>query len=141
MLTVGIDTGGTFTDVFINSDDSRVATVKVPTTPHDLTVCFADAIRASAEALQLPLEQFLRQAEVIRFSSTIGTNTVLTHTGPRLGLIVTAGAQENLYGAADGDAIHEFIPVDGVAEIDEETRPDGEVGQEPDPEQLATGRA
>ena len=83
MLTVGIDTGGTFTDVFINSDDSRVATVKVPTTPHDLTVCFADAIRASAEALQLPLEQFLRQAEVIRFSSTIGTNTVLTHTGPR----------------------------------------------------------
>ncbi len=138
MLTVGIDTGGTFTDVFINSDDSRVATVKVPTTPHDLTVCFGDAIRASAEALQLPLEQFLRQAEVIRFSSTIGTNTVLTHTGPRLGLIVTAGAQEDLYGAADGDAIHEFIPVDGVAEIDEETRPDGEVGQEPDPEQLAT---
>ena len=49
MLTVGIDTGGTFTDVFINSDDSRVATVKVPTTPHDLTVCFGDAIRASAE--------------------------------------------------------------------------------------------
>ena len=28
MLTVGIDTGGTFTDVFVNSDDGRVATVK-----------------------------------------------------------------------------------------------------------------
>ena len=137
MLTVGIDTGGTFTDVFINSDDSRGARSACRPRTRS-TVCFADAIRASAEALELPLEQFLRQAEVIRFSSTIGTNTVLTHTGPRLGLIVTAGAQENLYGAADGDAIHEFIPVDGVAEIDEETRPNGEVGQEPDPEQLAT---
>ena len=26
MLTVGIDTGGTFTDVFVNDDDGRVAT-------------------------------------------------------------------------------------------------------------------
>ncbi len=137
MLTVGIDTGGTFTDVFINSDDSRAATVKVPTTPHDLTVCFADAIRASAEALDLPLEHFLREADVIRFSSTIGTNTVLTHSGPRLGLIVSAGAQADLYGAADGGAIHEFIPPDGIAAIEEETSPDGEVRREPDPDELA----
>jgi N-methylhydantoinase A len=137
MLTVGIDTGGTFTDVFVNSDDGRVATVKVETTPHDLTVCFADSIRASAEELGLPLQDFLRRADVIRFSSTIGTNTVLTHSGPRVGLIVSSGGQADLYGAAEGGAIHQFLPVEAVAAIDEEMTPAGELIREPDPDAVA----
>jgi N-methylhydantoinase A/acetophenone carboxylase len=137
MLTVGIDTGGTFTDVFLSADDQRVATAKVPTTPHDLTVCFADAIRAGAEALELPLEKFLREAAVIRFSSTIGTNTVLTRSGPRLGLLVSAGAVEDLYGAAAGGTIHQFVAPGAIAGIDEEVGPDGEVRREPDGEQVA----
>jgi N-methylhydantoinase A/acetophenone carboxylase len=136
MLTVGIDTGGTFTDVFLSADEARVATVKVPTTPHDLTVCFADAVRAGADALGLPLEAFLREAAVIRFSSTIGTNTVLTRSGPRLGLLVTDGAQEDLYGAAAGGAIHQFVAPPSIAGIEEEVGPDGEVRVEPDREQV-----
>lgn len=137
MLTVGIDTGGTFTDVFISTDGDRVATAKVPTTPHDLTVCFADAIRASAEVLELPLTAFLRRADVIRFSSTIGTNTVLTRSGPRLGLLVSTGAQDALYGAADAAAIHRFVDPDAVAGIDEEIAPGGELRREPDPDEVA----
>lgn len=137
MLTVGIDTGGTFTDVFLSADEEQAATVKVPTTPHDLTVCFADAIRAGADALDLPLETFLREAAVIRFSSTIGTNTVLTRSGPRLGLLVSAGAEEDLYGAAAGGAIHQFIAPGATAGIEEEVGPEGEVRVEPDPEQVA----
>lgn len=136
MLTVGIDTGGTFTDVFVSADERGVATAKVPTTPHDLTVCFADAIRAGAQALELPLEEFLREAAVIRFSSTIGTNTVLTRSGPRLGLLVTSGAEDDLYGAADADAIRGFVPAGAIAGIDEEVGPQGEVRREPDPEQV-----
>jgi N-methylhydantoinase A/acetophenone carboxylase len=65
-IRVGIDTGGTFTDAFVSDGDGRIATVKVETTPHDLTVCFADAIRASADALETPLDVFLQQAEIIR---------------------------------------------------------------------------
>src|SRR5581483_4191874 len=137
MLTVGIDTGGTFTDVFLSADEDRVATVKVPTTPHDLTVCFADAIRAGADALELPLETFLREAAVIRFSSTIGTNTVLTRSGPRLGVLVSAGAEEDLYGAAGGGAIHQFVAPGAIAGIEEEVGPQGEVRLEPDREQVA----
>lgn len=137
MLTVGIDTGGTFTDVFVNSDDGRVATVKVETTPHDLTVCFGDSIRASAQAIELGLEEFLRRADVIRFSSTIGTNTVLTRSGPRIGLIVSADAEADLYGAADGGAIHQFVPAEAVAGIEEQVSPDGEVLLEADPVAVA----
>ena len=82
MITIGIDTGGTFTDAYIAGGDGGASTLKVDTTPHDLTVCFANAIDASADALGLSRAELLERAGVIRFSSTIGTNTVLTRSGP-----------------------------------------------------------
>ena len=131
MYTVGIDTGGTFTDAFVTAGD-QVATVKVETTPHDLTVCFAEAIRAAAEAVGLKVEEFLRSADVIRFSSTIGTNTILTHTGPRVGLLVTKSAEADLYGASANDALFAFVAPDMVVGIEETIGADGETALAPD---------
>src|SRR5712691_1467811 len=122
--TVGIDTGGTFTDSFVSAGEEQVATVKVETTPHDLTVCFADAIEASARSLGLSRAEFLRGADIIRFSSTIATNTVVTRSGPKLGLIVSAGAEEELYGAARGGRIFDFIAPAMVAAIAEPPDPE-----------------
>jgi N-methylhydantoinase A len=115
--TVAIDTGGTFTDSFVSAGEEQVAAVKVETTPHDLTVCFADAIEASARSLGLSRAEFLRGADIIRFSSTIATNTVVTRSGPKLGLIVSAGAEEGLYGAARGGRIFDFVAPAMVAAI------------------------
>lgn len=134
--TIGIDTGGTFTDSLVADSTGQLWTVKVPTTPHDLTVCFADAIAQSAEAVGLEREEFLRRTSVIRFSSTIATNTALTRSGPKLGLIVTKGDETALYGAAEGGAIFQFVPRDMVAGIDERVTEQGEVEREPDREEL-----
>lgn len=135
-FTIGIDTGGTFTDSYVADSEGRYWTVKVPTTPHDLTVCFADAISQSAGAVDLLRDEFLRRTSVIRFSSTIATNTALTLSGPKLGLIVTAGSEQDLYGAADGGNVLRFIPPGMVSGIDEEVTPEGEVRREPDAEQI-----
>ncbi len=135
-FTIGIDTGGTFTDSFIADSKGRHWTVKVPTTPHDLTVCFADAIAQSAATVGLDRTQFLRQISIIRFSSTIGTNTILTRSGPKLGLLVTAGEPASLYGAAEGGPIFQFIAPDMVAGIEERVSPDGEVERVPDPAEV-----
>ncbi len=135
-FTIGIDTGGTFTDAYVADAGGRRWTAKVPTTPHDLTVCFADAISECAAAVGVPRDVFLRQTSVIRFSSTIATNTALTLSGPKLGLIVTAGEEGTLYGAAEGGKIFQFILPDMVAGIEEEVSVDGEVAREPDPEQV-----
>jgi len=91
--TIDIDTGGTFTDGFFVFGH-RVASVKVPTTPHDLTVCFLHCIEAGAGRFGIPVEDLLYEAEVIRFSNTIGTNTIIQRDGSRLGLLVTAGCEE-----------------------------------------------
>jgi N-methylhydantoinase A/acetophenone carboxylase len=136
VITIGIDTGGTFTDAYIVGGDGSASTLKVDTTPHDLTVCFGNAIDASADALGLSRNELLERTHVIRFSSTIGTNTVLTRGGPRLGLIVTEGHESDLYGAAEGDTIFDFIPRDLVAGISEGVSESGEIERAPDPAQV-----
>ena len=67
---IDIDTGGTFTDGFFVCGH-RVESVKVPTTPHDLTVCFLNCIEAGAARFGTQVEDLLYETEVIRFSNTI----------------------------------------------------------------------
>ncbi|MBI5441028.1 MAG: hypothetical protein HY900_07445, partial [Deltaproteobacteria bacterium] len=50
VCTIDIDTGGTFTDGFFTRD-GEVKAVKVLTTPHDLTECFLECIKAGAAKL------------------------------------------------------------------------------------------
>jgi N-methylhydantoinase A/acetophenone carboxylase len=128
-FNIGVDTGGTFTDAFVADDAGGSWTVKVPTTPHDLTVCFSDAIEASAQAVGLDRHDLLRRTAVIRFSSTIATNTALTRSGPKLGLLVTAGT-------AAKARLTQFIEPDMITGIAEELTPDGEVVLSPSPDEV-----
>ena len=91
--TIDIDTGGTFTDGFFTRD-GRVEKAKVLTTPHDLTECFLECIKAGAKKFGAPVEDFLYDAEVIRFSNTIGTNTIIQRNGSKLGLLLTSGKED-----------------------------------------------
>ncbi|MCF8032331.1 MAG: hypothetical protein K9K66_06250 [Desulfarculaceae bacterium] len=90
--TIDIDTGGTFTDGYF-VQDGRVATVKVSTTPHDLTVCFQECIKAGAMSLGLDTPQLLYQTDIIRFSNTIGTNTIIQRNGSKIGMLVSRGVE------------------------------------------------
>jgi N-methylhydantoinase A/acetophenone carboxylase len=127
--TIDIDTGGTFTDGFFVFQD-RVASVKVPTTPHDLTVCFLSCIEAGAERLGIPVEDLLYETEVIRFSNTIGTNTIIQRDGSRLGLLVTEGC-EHLAPTRSGDGKAPLVSSEMVLGIQEEVARSGEVVRQP----------
>ncbi|MGH2638754.1 MAG: hydantoinase/oxoprolinase N-terminal domain-containing protein, partial [Rhabdochlamydiaceae bacterium] len=89
---VGIDTGGTFTDgVVVDTTSPLVVKAKVRTTSFDLTECFVEILREAAEKLGLSFQDFLRNCESIRYSHTIATNTIITRTGTRLGIMCTQG--------------------------------------------------
>lgn len=90
--SIDIDTGGTFTDGFFVSQ-GRVEMVKVPTTPHDLTVCFLECVKAGAKRFELSVEDFLYEIDIIRFSNTIGTNAIIQRDGSKVGLLLTSGAK------------------------------------------------
>jgi N-methylhydantoinase A/oxoprolinase/acetone carboxylase beta subunit len=97
MYNIDIDTGGTMTDGLV-SGDGTVAALKVETTPHDVTIAFLDILQAARDALGFPdLRALLAQVEVIRWSSTITSNVLAQRTGPKLGLLVSAGHEGDLY--------------------------------------------
>ncbi len=129
-FTIDIDNGGTFTDGFFTGD-GRIEWVKVDTTPHDLTVCFLKCIEEGAAKFGLTLPQLLHQTEVIRFSTTHATNTLLQRAGPRLGLIVTRGFEESLYSsAARSPALDFIVPAGMVIGIDEPAGKDNLDGEQ-----------
>jgi acetophenone carboxylase len=99
MLNVDIDTGGTMTDGLVSGDGHLLA-LKVETTPHDVTIAFIDILEAAREQLGFAdLRSFLGEVEVIRWSSTITSNVLAQRVGPKLGLLVSAGHETDLYNA------------------------------------------
>ncbi|HEY0509991.1 MAG TPA: hydantoinase/oxoprolinase family protein [Blastococcus sp.] len=104
MFTIDIDTGGTMTDGLVSGSEAdgppRVVSLKVETTPHDVTIAFLDVLEAARAALGFAdLRSMLAQVEVIRWSSTITSNVLAQRVGPKLGLLVTAGHEADLYDA------------------------------------------
>jgi len=130
--TIDIDTGGTFTDGFFVSE-GHVETVKVPTTPHDLTVCFLECIQKGADRFGLLVEDLLYDTDIIRFSNTIGTNTIIQRDGSRIGLLITAG-RENLAPTQEAEGKAPLVLPDMVLGIREEVDTGGEAVTSPDPQ-------
>ena len=87
-LRIGIDIGGTFTDLVAIAADGRVLTRKVASTPHD----YAEGIVAGLQDL---LRGEAAVAEVLH-ASTIGSNTILEGKGTRTALITTRGFRDVL---------------------------------------------
>ncbi len=116
-VIASVDTGGTFTDGYFTRD-GRTARVKVETTPHDFTECFIDCLEAGATELgYADLQAMLFDTDILRFASTIATNAMIEHKGPRIGLLVSAGHRDDLYG--DGELLYgHLLDRDLVVEYD-----------------------
>lgn len=127
--------GGTFTDGYIVGDARRLS-VKVETTPHDLTVCFYNCIEEAARRLALDMDELLDRTRIIRFSSTIATNTAVQLSGPKLGVIVTDGNQDTLYSNGRENPVSAFLSPGMVVGIAEEIDRQGNVNREPSAEEV-----
>lgn len=92
-LQINIDNGGTLTDICV-IDDSGFKKTKVLTTPYDLSKCFFEGLeKASGVIYGAPdVKRLLEEVDLIRYSTTQGTNAICERKGPRLGLIVDAGS-------------------------------------------------
>ncbi|PJI43465.1 hydantoinase/oxoprolinase family protein [Ferrovibrio sp.] len=87
-LAVGVDVGGTFTDVFFLDEASgRIDIAKVPSTRGDQATGFIEGLRSKAEVGQI--------ATVVH-GTTVGTNALLERKGARTGIITTRGFRDVL---------------------------------------------
>src|SRR5947208_3106745 len=85
-VRVGVDVGGTFTDLVALAEDGTIDVRKVVTTPDDPTVGLFKALDASP----LPID-------VLIHGTTIATNALLERRGARLALVTTKGFEDLLW--------------------------------------------
>src|SRR5262249_51098909 len=88
---IGVDIGGTFTDCAVVDDHGTVTVGKAPTTPADPSEGFFDAIDVAAGQLGLDRRELLGAADRVAHGTTVAINTVVTRTGPRVGLLTARG--------------------------------------------------
>ncbi len=96
MYRIGIDVGGTFTDL-VAVDPSGVAVLaKTESTPHDPSLGVMAGLERLAEALRLPPGELLAQTERIVHGTTVATNALLEKKGAKVGLLTTEGHRDVL---------------------------------------------
>ena len=123
MLTIDIDTGGTMTDALITDGATRRC-IKVDTTPHDFTVGFQHCLREAAKVCGLDdVRSLLDKVSLIRWSSTITTNVLAERRGAKVGLLVTRGHEEDLYGNGRSAIIDELVAAEAVIGLPEHPEP------------------
>ncbi len=91
---IGVDTGGTFTDVVVLGDTGEVWTAKASTTPDDFSRGVMDAVKEAAAAVGVETGELLGQTTLFKHGSTVATNALITHNGCKVGLITTKGFED-----------------------------------------------
>ena len=134
---VGVDVGGTFTDVVLLGDDGRMVACKVSSTPEDYSRGIAEGLAAVlAESGATPDDLIS-----LVHATTVATNTILEQKGARTGLVTTRGFRDvlemrRLRIPVMYDLQYEkpppLVPRRLRREVDERLGPDGSVRRELD---------
>ena len=96
-VRIGIDVGGTFTDLVTMGDgDTTPVVFKTPTTPDDPSDGVVNGIEGIAASMGMDSRELLRKAEVVIHGTTVATNTLVERKGARVGLITTEGFRDLL---------------------------------------------
>ena len=89
---IGVDIGGTFTDVTIVDADGRITAHKTPSTP----AAPADGVLKGLSEAMAKADLDPAQCSSFVHGSTIGVNTIITRTGAAVGVLVTKGFEDIL---------------------------------------------
>lgn len=133
-LRVGVDTGGTFTDLVAHDDENGAITVhKTSSTPSDPGKAIIDGLN---ELLVKAGNRDIAEVGYFAHGTTVGTNALLTVRGVRTGLITTRGFRDllelgrgrrpDMYDL-QADKPQPFVPRDLRREVTERVRHDGRI--------------
>ena len=94
MYRVGIDVGGTFTDLVAVDDSGKATLAKVPSTPSDPSIGVLDGLQSLADALDRERAVLLAETDRIVHGTTVATNALIEHRGVKVGLLTTEGHRD-----------------------------------------------
>ena len=91
MSTIGVDTGGTFTDLVYLRDDGGIEVAKRPSTPPEFSKGVMDVVEAIDKDRNI-----LRTLDYFFHGTTVATNAMITGAGAKIGFLTTAGHRDVL---------------------------------------------
>ena len=94
MYRIGIDIGGTFTDLVAVDGDGNVTIAKYPTTPADPSIGLIEGLVTLAEEIGTSREQLLAETALIIHGTTVATNALLEGKGAKVGMLTTDGFRD-----------------------------------------------
>jgi len=89
---MGVDIGGTFTDIVLIEDDGTIYSKKVLSTPND----YSEAIQNGVMALMGEISRSPSSIQEFVHATTVATNTIIERKGARCALITTKGFRDVL---------------------------------------------
>ena len=93
-FTIGIDVGGTFTDIVVTDADGRTVIAKAATTPSDQSAGVLEGIALAAGLLGLTSGALLADTSRIVHGTTAATNALLEGKTAAVGLLTTEGHRD-----------------------------------------------
>lgn len=93
---IGVDIGGTFTDMALIDAAGTLRVFKSPSTPSDPSQGVVRVLEVAAAELGVTVGDLLRQCRLFVHGSTIATNTILERKGVTVGMLVTEGFRDFL---------------------------------------------
>ena len=99
MIRVGVDVGGTFTDIILenhDADKNEVTVTKVSSTPHDQSEGVVKGVLQVCELAGVSPGDI----DMLYHGTTVATNMVIERDGAEVGMLTTRGFRDILHGAS-----------------------------------------
>jgi N-methylhydantoinase A len=97
MIRIGVDVGGTFTDIVLersgNGGDQQVVVTKVPSTPHDQSEGVVQGILKICKIAEVEPGAI----DAVFHGTTVATNMVIERDGAKVGMLTTRGFRDILH--------------------------------------------
>ena len=93
---IGVDVGGTFTDLVLANMQQQIHAFKVPSVPEDPAEGVYNVLSRAVDSLGTDIESLLGDCALFVHGATIATNTVLEEKGAKVGLLTTEGFRDSL---------------------------------------------
>ena len=93
---IGVDVGGTFTDMVLHDNAGDMWVFKAPSVPTDPSRGVLSVLDIAAEELSLTLTTLLKNCVLLFHGSTVATNTILEKKGAKVGLLTSKGFRDSL---------------------------------------------
>ncbi|MEY2457228.1 MAG: N-methylhydantoinase, partial [Acidimicrobiaceae bacterium] len=93
---VGVDVGGTFTDIICVTPDGQIVLDKTPTTLDDQSTGVMNGLAQLAERFDLSLTDLCAQLDILVHGTTTADNTMIEMNGAATGLLVTEGHRDEI---------------------------------------------